>query len=168
MSEESCSSTGATGVEEITDMDFVYCGKRLLANGKVAVSIRTIRDGKLDDERLFGHSKKFERAIGVVYSGASFSANSARGIAEARYARQWAVQADLIDWRVRDEQVDSEVRVKKLEADAKRTNEIERLLLPLRSQYERYRKQHDHAGMEALTAAVLRALVSSPRTTEQG
>lgn len=39
-------------------------------------------------------------------------------------------------------------------------------MLPLRAQYETYRKQRDLAGMEALRAAVLNALMTTPRADE--
>ena len=39
-------------------------------------------------------------------------------------------------------------------------------MLPLRAHYETYRKQRDLAGMEALRAAVLNALMTTPRADE--
>lgn len=49
-----------------------------------------------------------------------------------------------------------------MEADAKRSHEIEALLLPLRKLYASYSQRHDYGGKEALEAADFRALRRCP------
>lgn len=148
-------------------LDFVYCGRRTLSNGKMGFAVAPIRDGKLQRQMLFPFDRKAHRAVGGVYSGAEFNDSQALGLNGAlKYVRRWTVQHDLVDWQARDDHAESEARTKKLEGDAKKVSEIERVLLPLRVQYESYRKRRDHAGMEALRSAMLNALMSAPRTGE--
>ncbi len=68
--------------------------------------------------------------------------------------------------RARDEAFETQQCLAKLELDAKKVNELEALLLPLRKQYAVYSRQYDYAGQEALEQAVLRALRSPPRKVE--
>jgi hypothetical protein len=65
-----------------------------------------------------------------------------------------------------DELAESIVRTKKLEADAKKISEIEKIMLPLRVQFARYMFMRDRGGMDALQAAVVAALASAPRPQE--
>lgn len=154
--------------EVFEPLDFVYCGLRFGQGGKVGVSIRTLKDGKLHGEGLYIQKGKVTWTIGGVYEEAKFSETSAHGFSSksVRFVRHWDVGADLIDWRARNDHVESALRTKKLEADARRVNEIESVMLPLRRQYETYRRQRDHAGMEALVAAVTRALRTAPAVRE--
>lgn len=148
-------------------LDFVYCGRRVLTNGKLGICVAPIRDGKLQREMLFLYERKAHRYVGGVYSGAEFNERQMVGLtANLKYVRPWTVQHELIDWQARDQHAEAEARAKKLEDDAKKVSEIERVLLPLRVQYESYRKQRDLAGMEALRSTVLSALASTPRTNE--
>lgn len=154
-------------VDALEPMDFVYCGLRLLVGEKLGVAICPIREGKLQQPWFLQQKSKVRWSIGGIYTGASFNESTVRGHSQARFVRRWDVTTDLIDWQARHDLAESTVRSKKLEADARRTNEIEVVLLPLRQQYETYRHQRDHAGMEALAAAVLRALRTAPRVEEK-
>lgn len=149
-------------------LDFVYCGRRWSdASNKLVLCIRPIKDGELQEAMLFAFDRKAHRTVGGVYSGAEFGGSSARGIAGSlRYERMWEDRTELIDWQARDEYAESASRRRKLEADAKKISEIERIMLPLRNQFQAYRVKRDHAGMEALRAAVLNALASAPRASE--
>lgn len=153
--------------ENYEALDYVYCGRRLLANGKLSVAVRPISpSGELMRELHFSHSRKNEKTIGGVYSGALFSESSVQGLGNVQYSRRWQDKEDLIDWQSRDGEAECRIRASKLEADAKKISEIEHGMLFLRRQYENYRKQRDHAGMAALEGAVVRALRCAPRTTE--
>lgn len=154
--------------EQEEALDFVYCGRRWSdAHSKLYVSVRPIKDGELRKEMLFEFSRKAHRTVGGVYTGATFSTTSARGLeASLKYTRQWQDRADLIDWQSRDGAAESSARTKKLEGDAKKVSEIEKIMLPLRKQFEGYRAKRDQAGMKALRAAVIAALTSTPRQTE--
>lgn len=122
--------------------------------------------GQLDDGSLYD-AKLFKRhAIGGVYRGATFGGITARGLAEAKYVEQWPIEAARIDWRIRDEDAESDQRADKLSGDVRKVHEIEALLLPLRKLYAGYFKRRDSAGQEALERAVLRALRCAPRSTE--
>ena len=153
---------------EFLPLDFVYCGRRWSqSSGSMVICIRAIKDGVLQAAGLYEFDRKAHRAIGGVYSGALFNEASIRNLSGALvYQRRWDVREDLIDWQSRDAAAESVSRSKKLEADAKKINEIEKIILPLRVQYDNYRKKRDHAGMDALRAAVVRALASSPRSSE--
>jgi hypothetical protein len=153
--------------QPMVPLDFVYCGRRIMSNGKLAVAIAPIQDGEIQKTRLFLFDRKAHRTIGSVYSGATFSDNHMRGlIADLKFERIWHKQEDRIEWRARDEEVETHLRTKKLEADAKKVNEIETIMLPLRIMMQNFRHKRDYGGMEALEAAVVRALKSKPREGE--
>ena len=147
-------------------LEFAYCGQRILTGGRLGICIAPIRDGQLQEASLYSHAGKVRWAVGGIYAGAEFSATSVRGLKNARFVRSWTDKEALIDWQSRNDQAESSIRTKKLETDARRMNELEAVMLPLRRQYEAYRRQRDHAGTEALAAAVLRALRSAPRADE--
>jgi hypothetical protein len=148
-------------------LEYVYCGRRWSVSEKLLISVRPIKDGELLREMLFDFDRKMVRSVGGVYSGASFHDNGARGLSSAnRFERLWQDKSDLIDWQVKDENVEIAARSKKLESDSKKVSEIEKILLPLRQQYESYRVKRDLAGMAALSSAVQRALQAAPRTSE--
>lgn len=148
-------------------MEYVCCGRRWSSvSGKLLISIRTIDGSELGEEMVFPFDRKMNRSVGAVYSGASFNVKGARGLSGTnQFLRPWANKTDVIDWQARDEHAETMARSKKLEGDLKKVSEIEKILLPLRVQYDSYRVKRDHAGMEALTAAVVRALASRPRTS---
>lgn len=154
----------AETTEDLVPLDFVYCGKRHLEGGKVGVLMLTINpDGTLSDKkRIFLLSKKLDRNIGQVYSGAKFSETQAAGLENAVWKKRWGNEEDIVDWKIRDEAVELDVRKKKMENDSRRIDMIEETLLPLRKLYANYRRVHDFGGMEALEASVLRALRHNP------
>ncbi|UWE19331.1 hypothetical protein [Herbaspirillum huttiense] len=148
-------------------MDFVYRGRRILGSGKLAVCLAPLQDGKALQERHFLFDKKAHRAIGGIYSGAKFTANEMSGLsAHLTFVGKWQAAADLIDWEARDALAEQIARSKRLESDVKKVSEIEKILLPLRRQFENYRQKRDTAGMEALRKAVVSALGTSPRAFE--
>jgi hypothetical protein len=146
--------------------DFVYAGRRALQGGKPGVEVFQIVDGCLAGRYLFAAKSLKGCAIGGVYRGALFSNDQARGLGAAAFVERWKDKLACIDWRARDEAFEADQRSIKLEADAKKFNEVESMLLPLRKLYATYSRQYDHAGKEALEKAVLRALRSPPRKSE--
>jgi hypothetical protein len=155
--------------EALTPRDFVYCGRRQLASGKLAFAVCAINDdGTLMPERLFMFDRKAHRSVGGVYSGASFSETQAAGLsARLTFVRRWPGEGDQIAWEALDGAAEAADRARKLEADDKKVSEIERTMLPLRAQFERFRHMRDRGGMEALRAGVLAALEAPLRPDER-
>ncbi|MCK9709870.1 hypothetical protein [Pseudomonas syringae] len=160
--------TTQTEVPEFLPFDFVYAGRRALKGDKPGAEIFRIIEGRLADSYVFASKALKGHAIGGVYRGAQFTNSQARGLGTATFVERWSDQLACIDWRARDEAFDASQRLIKLEADAKKVNEVEAMLLPLRKLYASYSRQYDHAGKEALEQAVLRALRSPPRKSEIG
>lgn len=154
-------------VEDYLPRDYIFGGQRLLKNGRMgAIVYLVVARGQLDDGALYD-GKAFKRhVIGGIYRGATFCGDRARGLANAKYVGQWADEAVRIDWRIRDEDAQAELRTLKLSNDARKVHEIEAVLLPLRKLYAGYFKRRDSAGQEALEQAVLRALRCAPRSGE--
>lgn len=158
--------TSQAEVPEFLPFDFVYAGRRLLKGDKSGAEIFRIIDGRLADSYVFASKSLKGNVIGGVYRGAQFSDSQARGLGVVTFVERWNDQLACIDWRARDEAFEADQRRIKLESDAKKVNEIEAMLLPLRKLYASYSRQYDHAGKEALEQAVLRALRSPPRKNE--
>ncbi|MDW2095444.1 hypothetical protein R7097_28330, partial [Vibrio sp. 1866] len=79
----------------------------------------------------------------------------------------WEVQGDKIEWQAKSEQAEALARSEKLEADDRKRNELEELMLPIRKQYGALTKRRDRAGAAALEEAVLRALRAPIRKAEE-
>lgn len=155
-----------TDSPEFLPFDYVYAGRRALKGGKVGAKIYRIVDNRIGDSFYFEAKDLKGKVIGGVYRGALFTDDKARNLDSVKYIDRWKDQGACIDWRARDEAFDASQRLAKLESDAKKVNEIEAIMLPLRKQYATYTRQYDHAGKEALEQAVLRALRSPPRKVE--
>lgn len=148
---------------DLVPQDFVFTGKVRVAGGGLGIKILLINaDGTLGPDRVFKHSRKMDKTIGGVYTGASFNESSALGLDNVRYKNQWDDKDAITDWRIKSEHVERIIRVKKLEGDAKRINEIDDVMAPLRKTFDNYRRIGDYAGMDALEAAVLRSLRKAP------
>lgn len=158
--------TTPTETPEFLPFDYVYAGRRALKGDKPGAEIFQVVNGQLGNSYVFAAKSLKGRIIGGVYRGAMFSKEQARGLGSAAFVERWKDQLACIDWRSRDEAFEADQRRSKLEADAKKVNEIESMLLPLRKLYASYSRQYDHAGKEALEQAVLRALRSLPRKSE--
>lgn len=146
--------------------DYVYTGRCTLKGGKTGGQLGRLIDGRIEDTFVFEARNFKGKAIGGIYRGATFGDQSARGLEGAKYVGRWSDESACIDWRARDDALEAKMRLAKLEADAKRMNDIEVILLPLRKLYASYARRYDHAGKEALEQAVLRALRSLPRKSE--
>ncbi|WP_210669011.1 hypothetical protein [Pseudomonas protegens] len=156
-----------TAEQEAQALDFVYTGRRLNRGQPVAAIRCVLAPGKLSDEEAYYQLKSFKGyVLGGVYRGAEFVGTQVRGLNRAEFVERWADTAAQVDWRARDEQVEEQQRIDKLQKDAKKVHEIEAMMLPLRKLYEGYRYRRDSAGCEAFERAVLRALRVSPRAAE--
>jgi len=122
-------------VPEFLPFDFVYPGRRLLKGDKSGAEIFRIIDGRLADSYVFASKSLKGNVIGGVYRGAQFSDSQARGLGVVTFVERWNDQLACIDWRARDEAFEADQRRIKLESDAKKVNEIEAMLLPLRKLY---------------------------------
>jgi len=158
--------TAQTEVPEFLPFDFVYAGRRTLKGDRSGAEIFRIVDGKLADRYVFASKSLKVSVIGGVYRGALFTESHARGLTAVTFVDCWGDQLACIDWRARDEASAADQRLAKLEADARKVNEVENMLLPLRKLYASYSRRYDNAGKEALEQAVLRALRSPPRKSE--
>lgn len=153
--------------EEMILLDFVYVGQRMSQSGRnVAICIINA-DGSLQQERWFEYSKKYDRGIGCIYTGAEFSSTYARGMNNATYKGRWSNEEDRIKWQVTNDKVESDLRLKKLESDTSKIRDLEQNLVSARKLFDSYRKKYDYAGMKALEEAVLQALRTPLRATEK-
>lgn len=152
--------------EQFFELDFVYCGL-VYSENKMSISLAVIQEnGQLKSEAFYPHKKNRERHIGGIYSGASFSENKVMGLDGVNYKGNYFDTESIIKWRARNDAAKTKERSLKLEKDAKKMNELVELLKPIRKLYSNYRKQNDNAGLEALEAAVLRALRTPLRQLE--
>lgn len=151
--------------EELESLDFVFCGWRE-SRGRLLMAVTPLRDGVMQETSYFSTKSKRRWVIGGIYTGAEFGESSARGLDQARYTSKWEDQGDIIQWQAVSDKAESIVRGQKVEADARKRNEIEAVMLPLRKQYAALLKQRDRAGLAALEEAALRALRAPVRATE--
>lgn len=152
--------------EQFIPCDFVYCGV-VLSGKEMSVCIASIQDnGELGSQSFFPHKKSRELSIGGIYRGASFSETKVSGLDAVHYVSRHSNEDDIIKWRARNDAAKTKDRSLKLEKDAKKINEIDEQLKSLRKLYSTYRKRNDHAGLEALEAAVLRSLRTPIRQAE--
>jgi hypothetical protein len=151
--------------EEYAPMDFVFCGLRS-SRDRLVMAIAPITSGEVEETIFFAHKGKLRYVIGGVYSGAEFSASGAKGLDSASFVRSWSDRGEVIRWQALSDQAEAQARTKKLEANARKVNEIEAVLLPLRKQYAVFQRQRDRAGASALEQAVMAALRAPVRQGE--
>lgn len=151
--------------EEFESLDFVFCGWREI-KGRLYMAVVPLRDGEMQEASYFSTKGKRRWVIGGVYTGAEFGEASAKGLDQTCYVRKWEDQGAIIQWQAISDKAESIVRGLKVEADARKRNEIEAAMLPLRKQYAALQKQRDRAGLAALEEAVLRALRAPVRAAE--
>lgn len=160
------------GVSDKTPRDFVCMGYRLVVGGKLAMKV-----GVLDDRGeavlhtgLYVSPNRARRSTGGVYTGAAFSPDggTAFDLPKAYWKSQWKSKADVLEWTALTDAADIDKKVIALETDAKRMNEIEAIMLPLRRLYTKAAQPpYDGATMEALRKAVLLALAAPIRKDER-
>lgn len=152
--------------EEFLARDYVYCGVVFFDNSLSVVICQINENGELAPANYYDYKKSRDKVISGIYRGASFSDTSARGIDNAIYQGYYSDNEKIISWKARNDQARTKERTAKLEKDAKRINEIDNILLPLRKIYAGYRKKNDYAGIKALQNAVLRSLQTPIRQSE--
>lgn len=145
---------------------FVYCGQR--SDGKtrsVRIAVLTEDGSAVEKFQEYAYKRTLDRSVGSVYVGASFDEKNAYGLHTAKWEAQWDV-SDTLQWEAENAVALERMATAKLEADATRISELERLLAPIRKQYAKNMERHDHAACGALEAAVLKAIRSRPRSYE--
>lgn len=152
--------------EEHIPLNFIYTGVVYTSHGLGIEVIPINQDGGLGDAGCYSHKKSREYAIGGIYSGATFSGTSARGLDSASYQSMYGDKDAIIGWKARNDLAKSKERTAKLEKDSKKINEIDNELLHLRKLYATYRKRNDRAGMDALESAVISSLRTPLRQSE--
>jgi hypothetical protein len=155
--------------EELVPRDYVYCGQRLSQDDKErSVVIRVIgEDGTLGKELYYKYSRDFVGTIGGIYTGAKFSDTKVQGFNQTRYKGRWDNSDDRLLWQMRDEEVETRLKLKKLEADDGRVSDLQRALTDARALYEKHYRAFDSAGCRALEQAVLAALRTPLRKIEK-
>lgn len=158
--------TNTTPSEDFIELDFVYCGL-IFSNNEFSVIVAPINpNGSLQKECFYKYKKGRDRTIGGIYRGAAFSEKSCRNIDSVTYVDTYKDAEAIIRWKARNDQAKTQERTYKLEKDAKKTNEMDAMLMTARKLYSNYRKRNDFAGMEAIEAAVLRSLRTPIRQSE--
>jgi hypothetical protein len=158
-----------TTEEQFEAFDFVACGQRTDPKGKRFVMIARLHPetNTIIDTMAFDYSRGKDKVLGSVYRGATFTAHAAKGIEAAQWVKQWAHMPDLIEWTALDTEAKNKHKRIALEADAGKIDEIEKILRPLRKQYNAMFKRYDMAGCAALENAVNQALRTPVRQSEK-
>lgn len=152
---------------EFKPRDHVYCGKRMLKGDVIGNAFRPIaEDGTLMEERLY-KLKGYRGIVGGRYTGALFAESQSKGVAEAKWVSQWHDPGDLMQWQSEDRAAEVERKVVSLKADAKASNEIDRIMLPIRKQIKQAHSRGDFAGAMALKTAVQISLNKPLRSDEE-
>lgn len=171
-------ATATADTKTFTPMAFVYTGRRW-QNGKLYVAIAPMtgeRRNAAEKHDLYEVSKTTraltKMPVGAVCTGAEFSDTSVRGLSAAKYQGMYDgdhgqteqdARAVRATWQALDQQAAVLQRAAAMARDAKAVNEIENMLLPLRKQYHGAAMRGDYTTMEALKAAVIRALHKAPK-----
>jgi hypothetical protein len=152
-----------------TPRDFVCTGVRWNAvENKLNIGVAPINDnGTLAAEMFFTTKKGYPTVVGGTYTGSEFCEDGVRALAQARYVRMWSDSGDRLLWDAKDREAEAKARSERMAKEDGRISAIEELLLPLRQQYASAAKRYDHATREALERAVLSALRTAPRKTEE-
>lgn len=153
--------------DEFFKRQFVYLGQRTGKSDQCAVIRIVLNDEIVSDEIWYKYDRDWaKKVVGGIYDGAEFNEKQVRGFKAAHYVRRWGKSQDLIDWVARDQKAEADKRSEKLQADARRVSEIDKIMLPLRQQYAALSKKYDSAGMRALQSAVMQSLIEAPRKSE--
>jgi hypothetical protein len=141
--------------DDFKPQDYVYIGRRQLKDGKIGHFIRRIDNtGELGKESGYVDLKKFRPVVGGVYTGATFSETHAKGIDSAKYNRQWPDVMHRLEWQALDRNTEAEIKRERIEKDARRTNEMDRILLPIRRAIYNANRRGDYAEAHAIRNVV--------------
>lgn len=148
----------ADDFEFFVERDYVYAGLRISKSKNKHVAIIPIEDGVLGKERWYEYKRDRTGTIGGVYRGCSFSQNKVRGLGEAKFVNMWGEQPDRISWSLLDDESKLQEKLIKLEADTAKVSDIDRILAPLRTEYQKMRGRGDYHGANALKNAIVNSL----------
>lgn len=153
----------------VHDYDFVCMGLRETVNGDKCMKIGKLAvDDKttIIEEMLF-KATKIRRVVGVIYTGAKFSATSSKGLDTAKMAGRWYNRNDVAEWEGLEASALASMAATKLEKDAGRVGEIDGQMRKLRATYSAAMERGDMATCRALEGAVLQSLRRPLRSHEQ-
>lgn len=153
--------------EELRPYEFVSMGIRCGANGERYTEIGVVQDNKIIKTYFFKYKRGECGVVGQVYSGAKFNDKQALGLGRAVWERTWHDNGEIIEWSALATQAERKYKKLLLAKDAEKIDEIERILLPLRMQYQRAFKRYDHATCGAIEDAMLVALRTPVRAREE-
>lgn len=141
--------------ENFEPADYVYIGKRQLRDGKLGHFImRLTADGELTKESGYRDLKRFHPVIGGVYRGAVFNETHSKGVDTAKFERKWPDVIKLLEWQSLDRVAEAAMKLKRIEADARRTNEMDIILLPIRRAIYNANRRGDYTEASAIRSAV--------------
>lgn len=152
--------------EKLTPRDFIYAGRRILTGGKIGHCIIPLDDGELMEPRHYELTSKYKAIIGGVYAGAEFSETKSVGVNIAKFQKV-RHDPEKIDWLADDRLVDTELATRRLLSDAKRLNEIDAAMLPIRKRLAAARSRGDMATAIAIRQAVMASLERPPTQAEE-
>jgi len=146
---------------------YVFQGLRVGVGYKKIVAIGVLDDeGKITNNRLFAWVKDMNKAIGRIYTGASFDEKHAQGLGTAKMGERWSNQADIAEWEALDFAAKAEFAAVRMEADARKDGTIDQAMRNLRVRYSELRGRGDRYACDALERAVLSALRRNLRSDE--
>lgn len=149
--------------DQQTVRDFIYAGRRILSSGKIGHCVIPLDDASEHmSEKIYDLGAKYRAVIGGVYQGAAFGETKSYGIAIAKLDRVLHDLPERIDWLAEDRQVDIELAARRLASDAKRRNEIDDAMLPIRKRLHAARSRGDMATALAIRQAVMASLEKMP------
>lgn len=150
-------------------LDCVYAGKRLLQNGKLGVIYIPIKkDGTLDEPRVFEAKKVYERSLGYIYTGTEWSEKTVYGLNLATgTGKRWEDTELRLSWKAAETEALVTKRTATVEAEQKKTNEFDAILLPIRKLYASAVQRGDRVSARAIEQVVLMSLHTPPRASER-
>jgi hypothetical protein len=154
--------------ESYVKLDCVYAGKRLITGGKLGVLYYPIKeDGTLDAGRVFEFKKDRERSLGYIYTGTEWSEKQVLGLNLAKgTGKRWEDTELRLRWQAEETDALVTKRTATVEADQKKTNEYEVMLMPARKLYAAAMRRGDAIGAHAIEQAVLISLRKPPRASD--
>uniref|UniRef100_A0AAU6W3I2 Uncharacterized protein n=1 Tax=Pseudomonas phage Cygsa01 TaxID=3138529 RepID=A0AAU6W3I2_9VIRU len=149
-------------------LNCVYAGKRLIQGGKLGVIYYPINeDGTLAEARVFGFKKEYERSLGYIYTGTEWSEKTVWGLNLAKgTGKRWEDIELRLRWQAEETDALVTKRTATVEAEQKKTNEFEEMLMPARKLYAKAMRRGDAIGAHAIEQAVLISLRKPPRASD--
>ena len=151
----------ANETEVFKPYDYVYLGQRRASTkGKKVVILGLLHKDCIFREFVLSHTKEWKyKAVGGVYTGATFSDGAAKGAQSATFVKLFDDKEKIVRAKLEEEMHLRDLASEALEAKAAKINHIEETLLPLRKIYASI---FSLAEARAFEDAVLRALRKKP------